>query len=169
MGVPTTAPFRRIVGTVIRGVGTGLSSSGAGLPLAGATIVFEAGIRSARADKFIALDPVEARTDHKAVLRSVETGSEGVPLLVTDVPSLGFVGWTWKATISAPTLSRPLEFSFSVPSGSGDLDIKDVLPTGWTPGAAINIPVIGADTAADIPPGFAGLWLTPTGELHPVT
>lgn len=169
MGVPTTAPFRRIVGTVIRGVGTGASPSTGGIPLAGATVIFTASIDSARSEEFIVMDPVEARTDHKAVLRSVATGSEGVPLLVTDNPSLGFVGWTWTATITAPSLDRSLVFNFTVPAGSGDLDIADVLPTGWTSGAAINIPVIFVEDEDDIPPGYAGLVVYPSGDVHPVT
>lgn len=170
MSIPTTTPYRRVVGTIIRGVGDGRTTPMRGVPLAGATVVITAPVLTARSDGLIVLDPVDACTDHNAVLRSaVGTGEVGVPLLVTDDLSLGVVGWTYTATISAPTLARPIVVELAVPAGSGDLDLKDAVQAGIRTGVSLDMYVIEVPTEADIPEGFVGLWLTPAGDLYPVS
>lgn len=132
MAVETSTPYRRVVGTLIRGVGDGLLGTPSGIPLAGAKVVAEASIRSATSDHYIAFDPVEGITDNNAVLRNAITGEPGLLLVVTDDPSVGVVDWTWHITITAPTLARPIEFDMPVPSGEGDIDLAGVVPV---PGA----------------------------------
>lgn len=137
MFVETTAPFRRVVGTLIRGVGSGLVAGAEGIPLAGAKVVAEASIRSGASDHFIAFDPVEGITDNNAVLRNAITGEPGLLLVVTDDPSVGVVDWTWHITITAPTLRRPIEFDLPVPSGDDDLNIKDLDPVPGSGGEVV--------------------------------
>lgn len=134
MAVTTDAPFRRVIGTLIRGVGDGLAPTVGGIPLAGATVVCTAFIRSAKTSQLIVLDPVIGTTDHKAVLRSATTGEVGLPLLVTDNPSIGSIGWTWHIEITAPSLPRPIEFDIPVPTGTGDLNLALAAPAAASGG-----------------------------------
>lgn len=137
MFVETTAPFRRVVGTLIRGVGSGLVAGAEGIPLAGATVTATASIRSAKSDEVIVLDPVVGTTDNRARLRNAATGEEGLPLLVTDDDSIGVTGWTWHFVVTAPTLPRPWEFDIPVPAGEGDLDLASVIEVPANPGEDI--------------------------------
>lgn len=165
MAVETSTPFRRVVGTLIRGVGDGLLGATSGIPLPGATVIFTASLRAAGGDELIVLDPVEARTDNNAVLRSVTTGEKGVPLLVTDDMAVGAIGWTWKATITGPTLATPLVYEFPVPNSAEELDLKEAL----TPGIAFGPgTLIFAETADDLPAGFRGFWIDPASNIRPV-
>lgn len=137
MAVETSTPYRRVVGTLIRGVGDGLLGTPSGIPLAGAKVVAEASIRSATSDHYIAFDPVEGITDNNAVLRNAITGEPGLLLIVTDDPSVGIVDWTWHITITAPTLTRPIEFDMPVPSGEGDLDLSTLDPVPGSGGEVV--------------------------------
>lgn len=134
MSVETTAPFRRVVGTLIRGVADGLMGGAQGIPLAGAQVTATASVKSAASGEFIVLDPVDGTTDQNARLRNAMTGEEGILLLVTDDPSIGVIGWTWHITVTAPSLQRPgqpprsVEFDIDVPSGEGDLDLATLVP-----------------------------------------
>lgn len=134
MSVETTAPFRRVVGTLIRGVADGLLGGAQGIPLAGAQVTATASVKSAASGEFIVLDPVDGTTDNNARLRNATTGEDGILLLVTDDPSIGVTGWTWHFTVTAPSLTRPgqpprvIEFDIDVPSGEGDLDLATLVP-----------------------------------------
>lgn len=127
--VETTGTFRRTVGTILSGVGTGANE---GQPLAGARLRFTASVKEARSDALHFLDAVEARTDDKAVLTDAVTGAPGVWLLRTDNPALGVVGWTWKVEVwgadRGPRRDRfHTEFYINVPDGTGDLDLATVI------------------------------------------
>lgn len=132
MAIETSTPFRRVVGTLIRGVGNGPNGAVKGLPVPGAVMEFTASIRHAATDALIVFDPVHGITDGDAKIIHSTTGELGVPLIVTDNPVVGAVDWTWHVKITAESLPFPVEFDIPVPSGVGDIDLSglDPIPGG---------------------------------------
>ncbi|GAB3293083.1 hypothetical protein [Pseudoclavibacter terrae] len=164
MAVITPAKYRRVVGTILRGVGSRPTSATLGLPLKGARVVFRALIKSASlpdSDQLFVLDEVVATTDMNGKLIEATTGQEGIPLLVTDDDSIGAEGWSWKATITAPGLEGEIVYIFPLPYSTADYDIADARIPGVE---ASPSTVIFQDEPA--PAGFAGYRIDSLGNVR---
>lgn len=166
MAVITPAKYRRVVGTILRGVGSRPTSATLGLPLKGARVVFRALIKSAAlpaSDQLFVLDEVVATTDMNGKLIEATTGEEGIPLLATDDPAIGAVGWSWKATVTAPGLDGEIEYVFSLPYSTSDYDIS----VARIPGVEASPSTVYFQNEP-LPPGVRGFRIDSLGDVRAV-
>lgn len=153
MALPANVDTCQIVGRFMRAVvdGTDPDTDPDGIPVEGLRVEFTASVpvvRNVAAAVTIFLDKITCTTDADGVL--VSDGQPGVFLVASDDPDLDPRGWTYKVTLSAPSISQ-LSFSFVAPAG-GVLDLTTVVPVPQNPGQTLDAwlqAVADARAAAD--------------------
>lgn len=142
MGLPANVGFGRVTGRLIRAILDGPidpDTEPDGVPIEGAKVTFTASVnrvvnRTATPPVSIFIDPVTVVTNSDGILVSPD-GTEGVTLVASDDADLDPSGWTYKVTMTAPSISA-LSWSITVPEGSVQ-DLATAIPVPENPGTAI--------------------------------
>ena len=141
MSLPANVGFGRVTGRLIRAIldGGDADTDPDGVPIEGAKITFTASVnrvvnRTATPPVSIFIDPVTVVTNGDGILVSPD-GTEGVTLVASDDADLDPSGWTYKVTMTAPSISA-LSWSITVPEGSVQ-DLATAIPVPANPGTAV--------------------------------
>ena len=142
MGLPANVGFGRVTGRLIRAILDGPidpDTEPDGVPIEGAKVTFTASVnrvvnRTATPPVSIFIDPVTVVTNSDGILVSPD-GTEGVTLVASDDADLDPSGWTYKVTMTAPSISA-LSWSITVPEGSVQ-DLATAIPVPANPGTAV--------------------------------
>ena len=142
MGLPANVGFGRVTGRLIRAILDGPSDADTdpdGVPIEGAKVTFTASVkrvvnRTATPPVSIFIDPVTVVTNGDGILVSPD-GTDGVTLVASDDADLDPTGWTYKVTMTAPSIST-LSWSITVPEGSVQ-DLATAIPVPANPGTAV--------------------------------
>ena len=143
MGLPANVGFGRVTGRLIRAILDGPNDADTdpdGVPIKGAKITFTASVnrvvnRTATPPVSIFIDPVTVVTNGDGILVSPD-GTEGVTLAASDDADLDPSGWTYKVTMTAPSIST-LSWSFVMPEGE-TLDLATMVPVPTAPGVEVS-------------------------------
>ena len=142
MGLPANVGFGRVTGRLIRAIldsPIDPDTEPDGVPIEGAKVTFTASVgrvvnRTATPPVSIFIDPVTVVTNADGILVSPD-GTEGVTLVASDDADLDPSGWTYKVTMTAPSISA-LSWSITVPEGSIQ-DLATAIPVPANPGTAV--------------------------------
>ena len=142
MALPANVGFGRVTGRLIRAIldtAEDEDHDPNGIPIENAKINFTASVkhvvnRTATPPVSIFIDPVTVVTNSDGILVSPD-GTEGVTLVASDDADLDPSGWTYKVTMTAPSISA-LSWSITVPEGSTQ-DLSTAIPVPANPGKAI--------------------------------
>lgn len=142
MGLPANVGFGRVTGRLIRAILDGPidpDTEPDGVPIEGAKVTFTASVnrivnRTATPPVSIFIDPVTVVTNGDGILVSPD-GTEGVTLVASDDADLDPSGWTYKVTMTAPSIST-LSWSITVPEGSVQ-DLATAIPVPANPGTGV--------------------------------
>ena len=142
MSLPANVGFGRVTGRLIRAILDGPidpDTEPDGVPIEGAKVTFTASVkrvvnRTATPPVTIFIDPVTVVTNSDGILVSPD-GTEGVTLVASDDADLDPSGWTYKVTMTAPSISA-LSWSITVPEGSVQ-DLATAIPVPANPGTAV--------------------------------
>ena len=142
MSLPANVGFGRVTGRLIRAILDGPidpDTEPDGVPIEGAKVTFTASVnrvvnRTATPPVSIFIDPVTVMTNSDGILVSPD-GTEGVTLVASDDADLDPSGWTYKVTMTAPSISA-LSWSITVPEGSVQ-DLATAIPVPANPGTAV--------------------------------
>ena len=142
MALPANVGFGRVKGRLIRAILDSPSDADTdpdGVPIEGAKVTFTASVnrvvnRTATPPVSIFIDPVTVVTNADGILVSPD-GTEGVTLVASDDADLDPSGWTYKVTMTAPSIST-LSWSIAVPEGSIQ-DLATAIPVPANPGTAV--------------------------------
>ena len=142
MSLPANVGFGRVTGRLIRAILDGPidpDTEPDGVPIEGAKVTFTASVnrvvnRTATPPVSIFIDPVTVVTNSDGILVSPD-GTEGVTLVASDGADLDPSGWTYKVTMTAPSISA-LSWSITVPEGSVQ-DLSTAIPVPANPGTAV--------------------------------
>lgn len=133
--LPASLEYGRVTGRIIRGVGDTTDDADSlpeGVAIPGLKITFAPSAARIVADATVVLPaPVECACDESGYL--TYGGEQGVQLIATDSGSPS--GWTWRATIFAPTIPA-WSFDFELATGQV-VDLSTVTPVPASGGAAI--------------------------------
>ena len=143
MSLPANVGFGRVTGRLIRAIldsPIDPDTEPDGVPIEGAKVTFTASVnrvvnRTATPPVSIFIDPVTVVTNSDGILVSPD-GTEGVTLVASDDADLDPSGWTYKVTITAPSISAALSWSITVPEGSVQ-DLATAIPVPANPGTAV--------------------------------
>ena len=143
MSLPANVGFGRVTGRLIRAIlysPIDPNTEPDGVPIEGAKVTFTASVnrvvnRTATPPVSIFIDPVTVVTNSDGILVSPD-GTEGVTLVASDDADLDPSGWTYKVTITAPSISAALSWSIMVPEGSVQ-DLATAIPVPANPGTAV--------------------------------
>ena len=142
MSLPANVGFGRVTGRLIRAIldsPIDPDTEPDGVPIEGAKVTFTASVgrvvnRTATPPVSIFIDPVTVVTNSDGILVSPD-GTEGVTLVASDDADLDPSGWTYKVTMTAPSISA-LSWSITVPEGSVQ-DLATAIPVPANPGTAV--------------------------------
>ena len=142
MSLPANVGFGRVTGRLIRAILDGPNDADTdpdGVPIEGAKVTFTASVnrvvkRTATPPVSIFIDPVTVVTNSDGILISPD-GTEGVTLVASDDADLDPSGWTYKVTMTAPSISA-LSWSITVPEGSTQ-DLATAIPVPANPVPAV--------------------------------
>ena len=142
MSLPANVGFGRVTGRLIRAIldsPIDPDTEPDGVPIEGAKVTFTASVkrvvnRTATPPVSIFIDPVTVVTNSDGILVSPD-GTEGVTLVASDGADLDPSGWTYKVTMTAPSISA-LSWSITVPEGSVQ-DLATAIPVPANPGTAV--------------------------------
>ena len=142
MSLPANVGFGRVTGRLIRAIlddSRDPDTEPDGVPIEGAKITFTASVnrvvnRTATPPVSIFIDPVTVVTNGDGILVSPD-GTEGVTLVASDDADLDPTGWTYKVTMTAPSISA-LSWSIAVPEGSVQ-DLATAIPVPSSPGSQL--------------------------------
>ena len=142
MSLPANVGFGRVTGRLIRAILDSPSDADTdpdGVPIEGAKVIFTASVnrvvkKTATPPVSIFIDPVTVVTNSDGILVSPD-GTEGVTLVASDAADLDPSGWTYKVTMTAPSISA-LSWSITVPEGSVQ-DLATAIPVPSNPGTAV--------------------------------
>ena len=142
MSLPANVGFGRVTGRLIRAILDGpidTDTGPDGVPIEGAKVIFTASVnrvvnRTATPPVSIFIDPVTVVTNSDGILVSPD-GTEGVTLVASDDADLNPSGWTYKVTMTAPSISA-LSWSITVPEGSVQ-DLATAIPVPANLGTAV--------------------------------
>lgn len=142
MALPTNINYCTVTGRFIRAVGDG-SDEGRepdAAPLTGLTIKFQAAVTVVKNETTIPpvtilIDAITCTTDTDGYLLGPD-GTQSVMLVASDDPDLSPHGWTYKVTVSSPTIS-PFTFDFIAPSDA-TVDLATLVPVASNPGSEIS-------------------------------
>ena len=140
--MPANVGYGRVTGRLIRAVLDGpedTDNDPDGIPISNATVVFSASVthavnRTATPPVTIFFDTVTVKTNEDGVLISPDL-TEGVSLVASDDQDLDPSNFTWRVTISAPSIPS-LSWSIFVPEGSVQ-DLATAIPVPANPGTAV--------------------------------
>ena len=143
MSLPANVGFGRVTGRLIRAIldsPIDPDTEPDGVPIEGAKVTFTASVkrvvnRTATPPVSIFIDPVTVVTNSDGILVSPD-GTEGVTLVASDDADLDPSGWTYKVTMTAPSISAALSWSITVPEGSVQ-DLATAIPVPANPGTAV--------------------------------
>ena len=142
MSLPANVGFGRVTGRLIRAILDSPSDADTdpdGVPIEGAKVIFTASVnrvvkKTATPPVSIFIDPVTVVTNSDGILVSPD-GTEGVTLVASDASDLDPSGWTYKVTMTAPSIST-LSWSITVPEGSVQ-DLATAIPVPSSPGSQL--------------------------------
>lgn len=155
MALPANVGFCEVTGRFIQAVidGSDVNRDPEGVPITGLTITFKASVprvinAGATPPTTIELLPVTVHTDTDGVLVDA-TSVAGIYLVASDDADLNPHGWTYQATVSAPTLAA-YSFSFVAPV-DGVIDLSTVIQVPANPGTELQAWTLAvAETAANV-------------------
>lgn len=141
MALPANVGSGLITGRLIRAVldGVDVDRDPDGVPIEGATITLTASVarvRNATAvpPVTIFLDRIECTTNSDGTLIGPD-GVEGVRVVASDDPDLDPTGWTWRVSVSSPSITR-VEWDITVPEGA-TVDLTAAIPVPSSPGTEV--------------------------------
>jgi hypothetical protein len=142
MALPANVGYCQVSGRFIQAVldGTDLDRDPDGIAIPGLSIVLTASVSrvkdlSASPPVTIQLAPISLSTDTDGTLVDA-AGATDVFIVASDDPDLSPTGWTYTATVSAPTVPK-YSFSFVAPWG-GVVDLSTVVEVPPAPGTELT-------------------------------
>lgn len=132
MALPVAVSSCRVSGRFLSAVmdSTDPDQEPDGVPVPGLSVTFTATVQRVKVagstpPVVVELAPVTVACNDDGDLVDAD-GDLGVFLVASDDPDLEPTGWTWRATVSAPSFTD-YSFAFVAPSG-GDIDLTTVVP-----------------------------------------
>lgn len=156
MALPSNVSYGTVVGRFMRAVADGPDPDRDpdGIPLEGLTLRFQPSATvfknlTAAPPVTIIADTIQATTDADGYVIGPD-GGRGVRLLATDDPDLDPTGWTWRVTVSGPSI-QSMSLSFLLPADA-TVDLTSVVPVPSNPGSSLpqwEVAVAATEAARD--------------------